>query len=61
IIILGQDRPSWGIGSSDEDRNITMGVYNEDLTLIESLTGKIKLKITRVHLNKYGNWKFEIN
>ena len=61
IIILGQDRPSWGIGSSDEDRNITMGVYNEDLTLIESLTGKINLKITRVHLNKYGNWKFEIN
>lgn len=61
IVILSQDRSSWAIGSSEDDRNINIGVYNEDLTLIERLTGNINLTITKVSLRKYGHWNFEAN
>ncbi len=61
IVILGQDRSSWAIGSSEDDRNINIGVYNEDLTLIERLTGEINLTITKVSLKKYGHWDFKVN
>lgn len=61
IIILGQDRSSWAIGSSDEEQSITMGIYNEDLTLIEKVGGKIKLRINTVSLSKDGKWNFQLD
>lgn len=60
IEILSQDRSSWGIGASDEDRNITIGIHYEDLSLIEKVTGKVKLKISKASLIKHGEWNFNI-
>lgn len=60
IVILGQERGSWAQGSLD-DKSITMGIYKDDLTIIEKITGKINIRIKNIKLDKSGDWNFIIN
>ena len=52
-------RNCWGTGNY-EDNTITIGFDNEDLSLSEKLTGKIKFRIKDIDLYKMGNWDFTI-
>lgn len=61
IIILGAfGRSSYGIGASPDNRTITFGIYDEDLTAIEKLTGKVSIYISSVIVDRYGSWNFTI-
>lgn len=59
IVLLGQERGSWAQGSI-ADESITMGIYDDDLTIIEKITGKVNLKIKNIKLDKSGEWNFII-
>lgn len=60
VVILGQERGSWAQGSL-EDKSITLGIYKDDLTIIEKITGKINIRIKNIKLDKSGEWNFIIN
>lgn len=60
VVILGQERGSWAQGSL-EDKSITLGIYKDDLTIIEKITGKINVRIKNIKLDKSGEWNFRIN
>lgn len=61
IFMIGAfGRSSYGIGASPEDKTITLGIYDEDLTIVEKLINKVNIKISRVDIIKYGSWNFTI-
>ncbi|MBU3109240.1 hypothetical protein [Clostridium gasigenes] len=50
-------------GGSSGDRELLIGninIDNDDLTIIERLTGKIELKANKIGITQDGNWEFKI-
>lgn len=61
LIMIGAfGRSSYGIGASPDNRTITFGIYEEDLTTIEKLTGKVSIDISSIIVERYGTWNFTI-